>query len=127
LPFHSEEEFASLLECQKRTRYFENSKNGGYNSELLKISLLFPVPSVNANEQCVFSWTQAEWPKKWDVLNVEPLRGLASLEHSFKAVPCKDCLTFLKSKTQLRNEQNLKYRKAAQRCNDHQSEVRFHI
>jgi hypothetical protein len=113
LSFHSGEELASLLVCRKRTRYFENSKNGGYNSELLNISLLLCIPSLNANEECVSSWTQAEWSKQREVLNVEPLRGLASLEYSFKAVSCEDCLNFLKSNARLGNERNPKYRKAA--------------
>ena len=70
----------------------------------------FPISYLGANVECVFSWTQTEWPNERDVLNVGPLDGLSSLEYSFKAISCRDLHTFLKSNAQFRATQNPNFR-----------------
>jgi len=56
---------------------------------------------------------KTEWPKERDVLNVEPLAGISSLEYSFKAISCNELHKFLKSNAQLRTKQNPKHKEAA--------------
>jgi hypothetical protein len=89
--------FSGLLTNQPWAKYFENSGNGEYHSELLKISQFFDIPPHNANVEGDFSLIQAQWTTERNMLNVESLRGLLCLQQKLIGIYFAISHTFLKN------------------------------
>jgi len=89
--------FSGLLANQPWTKYFENSENGEFNSELLKISQFFDIPPHNANVEGDFSLMQAQWTTERNMLNVESLGGLLCLQKNLIGIYFAIAHTFLKN------------------------------
>jgi hypothetical protein len=89
--------FSDLFANQPWAKYFENSENGEYHSELIKMSQFFDISPHNANAECDFSLMQAHWMTERNMLDVESLRRLLCLQPNLIGIYFADFHNFLKN------------------------------